>query len=199
MQLPATTRAALSARLDSWYDPAAIPVDWDEYESLEASRLQNRPTAEDFWKVGAVRHDPLVFQQAVCRYLALIAFIDEQIGRILAALDEAGLANDTLIIFASHDADRGRDSVFWLGRKRARATLRELAALAGIPTEASVTCAMKRPTVLQEHDADLGMLIARAEADFPMLRPDLGSCIWLGHEMAIDKHYPKQNAEKNRT
>jgi arylsulfatase A-like enzyme len=93
------------ARLDSRYDPAAIPVDWDEYERFEASRLQNRPMIEDFWKVGAVRHDPRIFQQAVCRYLALITFIDEQIGRILAALDEAGLANDTLIIFTSDHGD----------------------------------------------------------------------------------------------
>ena len=93
------------ARFDDLYDPEEIPVDWEDYERFEASRTQNRPMVEDFWKIGAVRHDPRIFQKAVCRYLGLITFIDEQIGRILTALETNDRAKDTLVIFTSDHGD----------------------------------------------------------------------------------------------
>jgi arylsulfatase A-like enzyme len=93
------------ARFDDLYDPEDIPVDWEDYERFENSRMQNRPMVEDFWKIGAVRHDPRIFQKAVCRYLALITFIDEQIGRVLAALEAHGHANNTLVVFTSDHGD----------------------------------------------------------------------------------------------
>jgi REP element-mobilizing transposase RayT len=67
--------------------------------------------------------------------------------------------------FRDQHGDWGRDLVFWLGRQHARAKLRDLAALAGITAEASVTCAIKRLTLRQEHDADLRKLMDQAEAD----------------------------------
>jgi arylsulfatase len=39
-------------------------------------------------------------------YAASIAFADQQIGRVLAALEEAGLADDTLVIFMSDHGDQ---------------------------------------------------------------------------------------------
>ncbi len=90
---------------DDLYKPEDIPVDWDEYEAFENSRLQNRPMIEDFWKVGAVRHDPSIFQKAVCRYLALITLIDKNIGRILDTLKEQGLDQETIIVFSSDHGD----------------------------------------------------------------------------------------------
>lgn len=97
------------ASFDGMYKPEDIPVDWNEYEAFENSRLQNRPMIEDFWKVGAVRHDPAVFQKAVCRYLALISLIDKNIGRILDSLKETGLDRETLVVFSSDHGD-------WAGR-----------------------------------------------------------------------------------
>lgn len=43
--------------------------------------------------------------QAVQLYLGLVAFLDEQIGRVLGALDAYGLADDTLVIYSSDHGD----------------------------------------------------------------------------------------------
>jgi arylsulfatase A-like enzyme len=93
------------ANLDDLYDPDDIEIDWEEYEAFENSRLQNRPMIEDFWKVGSVRHDPKIFQKAVCRYMSLITMIDKNIGRILDTLKETGLDQETLIFFSSDHGD----------------------------------------------------------------------------------------------
>lgn len=44
---------------------------------------------------------PEVVRQHLADYYAAITFMDAQIGRILAALEEAGLAENTIIVFAS--------------------------------------------------------------------------------------------------
>ena len=41
----------------------------------------------------------------VARYLGQISLIDAQVGRVLAALDELGLADDTLVIFTADHGD----------------------------------------------------------------------------------------------
>ena len=90
---------------DRLYEPEDIPLDWSGYQAFEDSLLQNRPMIEDFWNLGSVRHDPSIFQKAVCRYLGLITFIDAQIGRILDQLEASGLAEETIIIFTSDHGD----------------------------------------------------------------------------------------------
>lgn len=42
---------------------------------------------------------------AIASYFGLISFLDEQIGRVLAALDDLGLANETLVIYTSDHGD----------------------------------------------------------------------------------------------
>ncbi len=37
----------------------------------------------------------------VAAYYAMVALIDDETGRILAALDDLGLAEDTLVVFTS--------------------------------------------------------------------------------------------------
>ena len=91
--------------LDKMYDPKDIPVDWEAYEKFERSRMQKRPMMEEFWKVGSVRHDVSIFQKAVCRYLALVTLVDREVGRILEALDEQGLADNTIVIFTADHGD----------------------------------------------------------------------------------------------
>jgi arylsulfatase A-like enzyme len=44
---------------------------------------------------------PEVVRQHLADYYAYITFLDSQVGRILAALREAGLADDTIIVFSS--------------------------------------------------------------------------------------------------
>lgn len=94
---------------DDMYQPDDIAIDWDEYRRFEASRMQNRPMIEDFWKIGAVRHDVSIFRKAVARYFALITLIDEQIGRVLDTLAAEGLDDETIVIFTSDHGD-------WAGR-----------------------------------------------------------------------------------
>lgn len=54
-----------------------------------------------------------------CYYLANITFIDEQVGRLLAALDASNLAENTIVIFTSDHGDHMGDhglygkSTFW--------------------------------------------------------------------------------------
>lgn len=90
---------------DDLYRPEDIPINWDEYEAFENSKMQVRPMIEEFWNVGSVSHDPVVFQQAVCHYLALITLIDKNIGRILDTLKQTGLDQDTLVVFTSDHGD----------------------------------------------------------------------------------------------
>ncbi|MCF7854244.1 MAG: sulfatase-like hydrolase/transferase [Candidatus Pacebacteria bacterium] len=94
---------------DDLYQPEDVPIDWETYEAFENSRLQSRPGVEDLWKAGAVRDNPELFQKAVCRYLALVTFIDKQVGRILKTLQETGLDEETLVVFSSDHGD-------WAGR-----------------------------------------------------------------------------------
>ena len=93
------------AKFEKLYDPADVPLDWDAYERFELSKLHNRPMIEDFWKLGTARHDPRIFQEAVCRYWALCSLVDHEVGRLLQTLDEAGLADDTIVIFTSDHGD----------------------------------------------------------------------------------------------
>ncbi len=92
-------------RFANMYDPDEVEIDWEGYHRLEASRLMNRAMVEDFWKIGSVRHDPSIFQKALCRYMGLISMIDEQVGRVLEALEREGLAEETIVVFTADHGD----------------------------------------------------------------------------------------------
>ena len=92
-------------RFEDMYDPDEVPIDWEEYERFENSRMQNRPNIEDFWKLGSVRHDPTIFQKAVSRYLALVSQVDHEVGEILKTLEETGQADNTIVIYTSDHGD----------------------------------------------------------------------------------------------
>jgi arylsulfatase A-like enzyme len=70
------------------------------YEPRNEAFRQTNPKGEDLvrWKYNRYMHD----------YLACVASIDESVGRVLKYLDEQGLADNTLVIYA---ADQG----FYLG------------------------------------------------------------------------------------
>jgi arylsulfatase A-like enzyme len=53
-------------------------------------------------KFGAgFRVSPEDHRRAIAAYLACVSFVDEQIGRLLDALDEVGRAEDTLVVLTS--------------------------------------------------------------------------------------------------
>jgi len=75
--------------------------EWDAYyEPRNAAFREGNPQGDDLvrWKYNRYMHD----------YLGCVKSVDESVGRILSYLDEAGLANDTLVVYAS-------DQGFYLG------------------------------------------------------------------------------------
>ncbi|MFP6893125.1 MAG: sulfatase/phosphatase domain-containing protein, partial [Opitutales bacterium] len=74
---------------------------WNKvYDGIRADVLKKRPQGDDLvrWK----------YQRYMADYLACIKSLDESVGTMLDYLDEAGLADDTVVIYAS-------DQGFFLG------------------------------------------------------------------------------------
>ncbi len=55
----------------------------------------------DTWDVGAARADEQIYRDYLACYYACMEEVDHHIGRILRALSEAGMANNTIVIYAS--------------------------------------------------------------------------------------------------
>ena len=81
------------------YNPPHMPFDevppqyLELYADLTSEQLLNRPNVKPDSRGQAIEH--------VRNYFAAISGIDEQFGRILQALDEAGLKENTIVIFTS--------------------------------------------------------------------------------------------------
>ncbi|HVX43707.1 MAG TPA: sulfatase-like hydrolase/transferase [Mycobacteriales bacterium] len=74
----------------------AVPTDDRppiQRESSKASYAGNAPGFQDY--------TPEQIQDIVANYYAMVALIDDEVGRILRTLQEQGLAGDTLVIFTS--------------------------------------------------------------------------------------------------
>ena len=78
---------------------AKVPERYRErYAGKAAPDLLRRGNVRLDGKGGAARH-------AVCDYFAAVTGVDEQFGRLLAALDRLRLADDTLVVFTSDHGD----------------------------------------------------------------------------------------------
>jgi arylsulfatase A-like enzyme len=86
------------------YDAAGLPLplgserDLDDRPPIlaEASRRSYGGHAR-----GYAEHSPEELRQIVRAYYAMVSFVDDEVGRILAALDELGLRERTLVVFSS--------------------------------------------------------------------------------------------------
>jgi arylsulfatase A-like enzyme len=82
--------------------PATIPP-WPSFPDplLDKPTVQSR--SRDRWNVAAWTWDD--WTPIVSRYLGEIALLDDQIGRLLAALDRLDLAANTLVIYTTDHGD----------------------------------------------------------------------------------------------
>ncbi|WP_269522564.1 sulfatase family protein [Coraliomargarita parva] len=74
---------------------------WDEFIKRRESELQNEALDDEAFLEW-------VYQKYLADYLGCVASIDDNVGRLLDYLDEAGLAEDTIVVYCS-------DQGFYLG------------------------------------------------------------------------------------
>lgn len=78
--------------------PPSLPANFRAQHGLDLG--PETMTVRDEMLLGWPR-DPALLQRQLADYRALVAHLDEQIGRILRTLDQQGLTDDTLVVFAS--------------------------------------------------------------------------------------------------
>lgn len=89
--------------LDSIVLPDVLETDLDDVPVIARDWALNPPDHETVTQAGQWKH-------AVRGYLATIAYCDEQVGRLMAALDASPAADNTIVVFWS-------DNGFHLGEK----------------------------------------------------------------------------------
>jgi choline-sulfatase len=97
----------------------AQPEDFSRYANRVGLPLLPRPSEEHPWLAwwrenrGINEVDPADVIAARAAYYGLVTSMDRMIGRILAALDETGMAADTLVVYASDHGDQLGDRGLW--------------------------------------------------------------------------------------
>ena len=89
------------------YDPATLPLPADSIPDHE--EIMAMAGFFDYQRY----FDEEKMRLAIAAYYGLVSFMDDCIGRMLAALDAAGLAEDTLIIYASDHGELLGDHGMW--------------------------------------------------------------------------------------
>jgi arylsulfatase len=77
--------------------PIRPPRAGDDKPALQARLSDGLASSEG----GFTAHTPAEIDQITASYFAMISMLDDEVGRILAALDQAGLADDTLVVLTS--------------------------------------------------------------------------------------------------
>ncbi|MCC6174825.1 MAG: sulfatase-like hydrolase/transferase [Chloroflexi bacterium] len=82
-----------------------LPEDWHPHPALQQKRHQGM--------LDEPLDEPTV-RRAMAAYYGMVTFLDEQIGRVLKALEEAGLQDSTRIIYtADHGEMLGAHGLWW--------------------------------------------------------------------------------------
>jgi choline-sulfatase len=105
------------------HDPYAIPRKyWDLYEGVDipmpAVPLQDPldPHSARLRAVSAMDDTPVSDEQVLAArraYFGAISFVDEQVGTLLAALDDTGMAEDTVVILCTDHGDMLGERGLW--------------------------------------------------------------------------------------
>lgn len=93
------------------YDPAKIdlPVGYHKGSHPEHSELKNVAKFFDYDRY----FDEEKMRKAKVAYYGLTSFMDNCVGRILAALEDSGQAEDTVVVYVSDHGDMMGDLGFW--------------------------------------------------------------------------------------
>ncbi|MEK3934870.1 sulfatase-like hydrolase/transferase [Sporosarcina sp. FSL W7-1349] len=88
-------------------------VVFPKYYSLE--ERHNHPILQEIRRITVLDDelDEMAVRKAVAAYYGLCSFMDAQIGKVLGALEEAGLAEDTRIIYTSDHGDTIGEHGHW--------------------------------------------------------------------------------------
>ena len=83
--------------------PAQVEDDWDDIPKLGISKNSKRSGLDSADKK----------RKTLAAYYASVAFMDAQLGRVLAALDEHGLRDKTIVVFTSDHGYHLGEHEFW--------------------------------------------------------------------------------------
>src|SRR4051812_24521108 len=76
------------------------PHGWDQAPPQQAAKLQGKFDHDETYKLKRAPYDKPI-EHPYANYAAMVVNMDEQVGRLLATLDELKLADDTLVVFTS--------------------------------------------------------------------------------------------------
>ena len=97
------------------YDPAKLPLATNEFLPKGAPDFA-ATSGNDFRWYGNVPEGELpepFKRQCLHGYLAAISYVDAQVGKLLAALDETGLAKNTIVVFWSDHGYYMGEHTWW--------------------------------------------------------------------------------------
>ncbi|MFC6823918.1 sulfatase-like hydrolase/transferase [Halopelagius fulvigenes] len=179
----------------SMYDPDDIDP-WPTY----AETFEGKPRAHDEYRRyrGVEGFDWETWAELVAKYFGFVTFIDDQIGRILDALSEAGLDEETIVVHAADHGDfTGSHRQFNKGPLMYEQTYR-IPLLVRDPTaetvsesDAFVGLHDLMPTFLSWGDADVPddiharSLVPLLSGDRPEGRPDSAYAQYHGDEFGL--------------
>lgn len=87
---------------DEMYDPAAVQLPWDADVPLPTSPESAASFARDvFGDVDPTARRGDALREITAHAYGMISHVDDEVGRILAALDAAGLRRNTIVFFLS--------------------------------------------------------------------------------------------------
>jgi uncharacterized sulfatase len=95
------------------YDPATIPMPPAPVEKLVKFPYMKRATGGNPDIFMQKQPTPEQVRGAIAAYYACLTFVDDNIGMVLRALEEAGLADNTIVIFLGDHGFHLGDHNFW--------------------------------------------------------------------------------------
>ena len=95
------------------YDPSSLPLSPAFLKDPpENAGLIHRLRAQESQAGGGMDEEPggpldeAYWRALICRYWGLVTLVDRAVGRILLALDDAGIADNTVVVFSSEHGDQ---------------------------------------------------------------------------------------------